>query len=144
MINFIIWHCVKTLIFVEFNLLTITYPFIIPSSKGRFIYRYNHKNIHYHHSWYACSMIRDTWLVLNVRCHIDQSNLLLPITRYDPSSLWWQELIETIRRFELLIPLAHLFSSLYHRSLIRGSFVWLYFLARSSRWSVVFTDSCPP
>ena len=120
-------------------------PFIfIPSSKGRFIYKYNHRTHRYHHSWGACSMIRDTWSMIYVGCRIGQSNLPYRITRYVPSSVSLLRLVETFRRLELLIPCDHSFSFSYHSFLIRGSFVRLYSLARSSRWSVVFTDSCPP
>ena len=126
-------------------LLTITYPYISLSRVGVSTYKCNHKDDHYHRSWCACSMIRDTWSGVNVVCHRDQSNQsLLPITRYVPSSRLWQELTETIRRSELLIPFAHSFTFSNHSSLVRGSFVWLYSLARSSRWSVVFTYFCPP
>ena len=130
---------------LKFNLLTITYPYF-SLLKGRcIIYRCNHRSDRYHHSWCACSMIRDTWLGVNVVCHRDQNNqFLLPIMRYVPSSLLWQALTDTIRRLELLIPFAHSFTFSNHNFLSSGSFVRLYSLARSSRRSWVIIRSCPP
>jgi len=75
-----------------------------------FIYKYTHKNYHCHHSWRVDLNCRRTLSVLVLVSRTDPCNLLLPTKTYVPSSALWQELIDTIRRFVLLVPLLFLFS----------------------------------
>ena len=51
---------------------------------------------------------------------------------YVPSSALLTELIDTIRRLELLSPFAHSFTSLYHNSLYLGSRVFSHITAALS------------
>ena len=100
------------------------------------IYRCSRKNNRCHHSLHVDLNYLRNLLSLFLVSRTDPCNLLLPITRYVPSSLLLMALTDTIRRPVLLTPSAHSFTFL--------SLFLLYSFANSSSWSDVIIASCTP
>ena len=79
---------------------------------SNFIYKYNRKNYHCHHSWHVDLNCRCTLSVLVLVFRTDPCNLLLPTKTYVPSSVLLMALTDTIRRSVLLIPLSKNFCNM--------------------------------